>query len=261
RDAAEVRVINDGLICPETTPAKNYGFDVTPARLVTKLICERGVCDATEEGILQLFPEERPDEGYIKFSVHLTEGAPPKQEEVDPLNEVRTELYDLSLIGMLPDGIGYGNVSVRQPGSDSFVVSGTGTGGERILLSEAYCRVDSFDVAANEVWCTGRVQASSESMSHGAVYQANDRIRCVIHIHSRELFEFMQVSDFPKTPSEIAYGTPELAEEIMKLVKSMDAEQGIFVMAGHQDGIIAYGSDIESARETLLGLYQAVFFF
>jgi methylthioribose-1-phosphate isomerase len=45
------------LICPETTPASNYGFDVTPARLVTKIITERGVCDASEEGLLHLFPE------------------------------------------------------------------------------------------------------------------------------------------------------------------------------------------------------------
>ena len=45
------------LICPETTPASNYGFDVTPARLVTKIITERGVCDANEKGLLSLFPE------------------------------------------------------------------------------------------------------------------------------------------------------------------------------------------------------------
>jgi methylthioribose-1-phosphate isomerase len=45
------------LICPETTPASNYGFDVTPARLVTKIITERGVCDASEKGLLSLFPE------------------------------------------------------------------------------------------------------------------------------------------------------------------------------------------------------------
>lgn len=45
------------LICPETTPASNYGFDVTPARLVTKLITERGICDASEAGLLSLFPE------------------------------------------------------------------------------------------------------------------------------------------------------------------------------------------------------------
>jgi methylthioribose-1-phosphate isomerase len=49
--------IESVLICPETTPASNYGFDVTPARLVTKIITERGVCDASEEGLLSLFPE------------------------------------------------------------------------------------------------------------------------------------------------------------------------------------------------------------
>jgi methylthioribose-1-phosphate isomerase len=49
--------IESVLICPETTPASNYGFDVTPARLVTGLITERGVCEANENGILSLFPE------------------------------------------------------------------------------------------------------------------------------------------------------------------------------------------------------------
>ncbi len=44
-------------ICPESTPARNWGFDVTPARLVTGLICERGVCAASEAGIGSLFPE------------------------------------------------------------------------------------------------------------------------------------------------------------------------------------------------------------
>lgn len=50
--------IKSVLICPETTPAMNYGFDVTPARLVTGLITERGVCDASETGIRTLFPEK-----------------------------------------------------------------------------------------------------------------------------------------------------------------------------------------------------------
>lgn len=66
RDQNEVKFIqgkrSDGqidsvLICPETTKAANYGFDVTPARLVTALITERGICPANEAGILSLFPE------------------------------------------------------------------------------------------------------------------------------------------------------------------------------------------------------------
>ena len=43
----------------ENTPVSNYAFDVTPARLVTGLITERGICEASEEGLLGLFPEMR----------------------------------------------------------------------------------------------------------------------------------------------------------------------------------------------------------
>ena len=44
-------------VAPESSPAVNYGFDVTPRRLVTGLITERGVCKADEKSILELFPE------------------------------------------------------------------------------------------------------------------------------------------------------------------------------------------------------------
>jgi methylthioribose-1-phosphate isomerase len=46
---AEIQVTPDG------SPACNYGFDVTPARLVTALITEKGVCAASEEGLKKLF--------------------------------------------------------------------------------------------------------------------------------------------------------------------------------------------------------------
>ena len=44
-------------LAPEGSPAANFGFDVTPRRLVTGLITERGVCKADEKSILELFPE------------------------------------------------------------------------------------------------------------------------------------------------------------------------------------------------------------
>ncbi len=64
RDAEEVTHIqglHDGeikkvLLTPEGSPAINYGFDVTPAKYVTGLITEAGVCSASEEGILGLYP-------------------------------------------------------------------------------------------------------------------------------------------------------------------------------------------------------------
>jgi len=51
--------VHEFRIIPENSPVANYGFDVTPGRLVTGLITERGVCPATREGILSLFPEKR----------------------------------------------------------------------------------------------------------------------------------------------------------------------------------------------------------
>jgi len=44
-------------VTPEGTPVGNPAFDVTPSRLVTGLITERGLCDASETGLLSLFPE------------------------------------------------------------------------------------------------------------------------------------------------------------------------------------------------------------
>lgn len=46
-------------ILPEASPVANYGFDVTPARLVSALITDRGICEASEAGILGLFPEKK----------------------------------------------------------------------------------------------------------------------------------------------------------------------------------------------------------
>lgn len=44
-------------VTPDGSPVANYAFDVTPARLVTGLITERGVCPASRDGLLGLFPE------------------------------------------------------------------------------------------------------------------------------------------------------------------------------------------------------------
>jgi len=67
RGADEVRLMRglgpDGkpshvLITPAESPVCNPGFDVTPARLVTGLVTERGVCPASAEGLSKLFPEK-----------------------------------------------------------------------------------------------------------------------------------------------------------------------------------------------------------
>jgi methylthioribose-1-phosphate isomerase len=46
-------------VVPEASPALNLAFDVTPARLVTALITERGVCPASHAGFICAYPEQR----------------------------------------------------------------------------------------------------------------------------------------------------------------------------------------------------------
>jgi methylthioribose-1-phosphate isomerase len=66
RDPDEIRYVqglDDGttkqvLISPFDSPAGNFAFDVTPARLVTGFITERGICKADEQDIKRLFPEK-----------------------------------------------------------------------------------------------------------------------------------------------------------------------------------------------------------
>ena len=67
------------LICPHGTKAANFAFDVTPARLITGLITERGVCAADESSILSVFPElgglaESRKRKADKYFSHFSEG-------------------------------------------------------------------------------------------------------------------------------------------------------------------------------------------
>jgi len=62
-EVTHIEGITDGKIqsvriCPEGTSAANYGFDITPARLVTGLITERGICRATEKDIMEMFSDK-----------------------------------------------------------------------------------------------------------------------------------------------------------------------------------------------------------
>jgi len=65
RSADEVRFVGgmskgeyrSVLICPEDSTARNWGFDVTPSRLITGFITERGICTSDREGLGSLYPE------------------------------------------------------------------------------------------------------------------------------------------------------------------------------------------------------------
>ena len=197
----------------------------------------------------------RLTDGYIKFNCHLTtEKLVIPSELYIPLNHWREELWLECLIGAYPDGVGYGNISVRVPQSNQFYISGTATGGIPELDQIHYPLVERCDPAQSSIWCRGLIKASAESMSHAAIYNASPEIGAVVHIHSPELWQ-KYLDILPTTDKKVEYGTPEMAYEIDRIMKSPETlQKKIFVMGGHTEGIIAFGKTVEDAALTILAL-------
>jgi len=194
-------------------------------------------------------------EGYVKYTAEHTTVPAIEIPHWTELNDARIRLRNLNLIGSLPNGIGFGNLSIRTK-ENEFIISGTATGALPVLGPDGYCLVRSFDLNRNHVVSTGPVKASAESMSHGAVYRSCTGANCVIHIHSGKIFKGMVKNNFPATPVDAAFGTPEIALAIEKCVCALDSDEGCIVMLGHDEGVIAYGPSVERAFSLIQDLYN-----
>ena len=192
------------------------------------------------------------DEGYIKFKCKW-DNAPLVPGTVShDLIECRIEMYKRGFIGEYSElGIGYGNVSHRGNIPLEFVISGTQTGHLVALESQHFSLVRNYDIEKNQVHCTGLVKASSESLTHAAVYDGNDQVNFVIHIHNMKLWQSL-MNQVDTTNKNTPYGTPKMANEVRAMVKSNPKNSGIIVMAGHEEGIIGYGRNRKEAEDAIL---------
>lgn len=191
------------------------------------------------------------DEGVTKYECIFREAEPPPYAAVARLIAVRNELFNLGWIGVYPDGIGFGNASLRIHEEKNFFITGTQTGYKAKLTENDICRVTGYDITRNRVECEGKVAASSESMTHAAVYALDSAINAVLHIHSRTLWQ-AGMDVLPTTAPGVAYGTPAMAAEMARLYAgSQLRETGVLIMAGHEEGVIAFGADLDAALSRL----------
>jgi L-ribulose-5-phosphate 4-epimerase len=196
------------------------------------------------------------DEGYIKFTVDWTETPPLPIQDWGNLNCWRQIAYEAGFIGMYPDGIGYGNISLRSNGRGLFLISGSATGRFPVLDGRHFCRVTQAAPDSNFVACEGPIVASSESMSHAAIYESCLEVQSVIHAHHHEIWQRL-LYKIPTTDISVPYGSPEMAAEIVRLIRNENlCRGGVIVTAGHEDGIFAFGSSLESAFFRLKSLNQ-----
>lgn len=201
-------------------------------------------------------------EGVIRFALRFTYASPCTPESFASLNAWRSRLWRLQLIGRRAgryDGLGYGNVSCRikslsaSSRHSQFIVSGSQTGELAELDARHYCVVTGWDVQLNSVIAQGPIRPSSESLTHGMLYDLDDDVRVVFHVHSPAIWRASSRIGLHLTDPGVAYGTPDMACEVARLFRETDVKQaGIFAMGGHEDGVIAFGADADAAGTVLM---------
>jgi hypothetical protein len=193
-------------------------------------------------------------DGVIKYRLDYRPGPLPPVEGIDDLFLWFARCRELGLIGQDParyGGFAFGNISCRA--ATGFVVSGTQTGGNRRLAAEDLAWVETFDLADNRLIAGGPCRPSSEAMTHGQIYQALRAVNAVIHVHSPLIWDHAQALGLALTARSAAYGTPEMAAEVARLLRSCPTrDMGLFVMGGHEDGVVAYGARMDTAGALLL---------
>jgi hypothetical protein len=205
---------------------------------------------ASKEGV-----ELTIDEGYVKYVSHWTPGDATHILAARDLDHWRRPLFEAGLIGEYEDlGIGYGNISVRRGSGNLFLISGTQTGHLSTTNEQHYSLVTDCDIRNSIVRCSGPIQASSEAMTHGAIYALGDAIGAVVHVHSVELWQ-RHIHKLPTTNPDVAYGTPDMARELDRLYRQAGfKDTGIAVLAGHDEGLISFGTTLEQAATRILRL-------
>ncbi len=194
-------------------------------------------------------------DGIVKYTVDHQNADTPHFEGYDRLEALRTRLFSLGFIGE-KDGIGYGNLSMRQEESNSFFITATQTGKKYSLTCEHYPYISAYDFSHFKVISQGKYRPSSEALSHAMIYAIDERITTVIHIHSLALWQFMKNKNVLSTTAE--YGTAQMVEEIAGLYNNLDPmKNNTFVMKGHEEGIITFGRSVEEAELVLYTIMQA----
>lgn len=192
----------------------------------------------------------------IKYECVWREGPPPPAEAVAGLCRCRDALHARGLVGHdTKHDVGYGNVSVRDDDGAVFV-TGTQTGHVDSFAPEHVVRILGYDLAANRVACEGPLRASSETLSHLALYEAAATIGGVVHVHDATGWTSLR-GRVPTTDADVAYGTPAMARALGALAREAP-EGGVIVMGGHADGIIGYGSDPDDAAARLLHALETI---
>ena len=195
---------------------------------------------------------------YVKFTCEHA------ATEISPfggfaeLNAYRRKLLQLRLIGVDSNGVGFGNLSIRDGTTNNFYITGSATGRIRELTLADCAKVLAYDFERNWLRYEGSTVPSSESLTHAVVYESDAKAGSIIHCHDSKLWAAL-LNQAPTSSKAVEYGTPEMAYQVTRLFRRTNVQdRKILVMAGHEGGIVAFGRDLEEAFAILMREWKKV---
>ena len=169
----------------------------------------------------------------VKFQTDFVGRRPP----FDPrLAELVQWCHTLASWGVVGDTVG--NLSFRT--TNGYIISRTAAN-LATITTEEFVEVVEADVAGRSLTVIGAYEPSSESMMHATLYQARAEVKAVFHGHSEKLLTAATRLRIAVTEQEQPYGTPQLSEEIVKIL----AWHNLFIMRDH--GFVSLGRTMSEA--------------
>jgi len=202
-------------------------------------------------------------EGVIKYQCHWDKKPINilSTEELEKFNYWRNSLVERGVIGVDVTGVGFGNISIRISNRKEFIITGSQTGHLKRLSHNDLSLVTEYSITGNFVRCSGLSKASSEALTHAAIYNHSPQYGSVIHIHSHRIWKLAKET-YPVTNPTAEYGTSELALSVEMTKKKIDDNKSehlapIIILGGHPDGIIIFETNLDLAGSETIKLIDS----
>jgi ribulose-5-phosphate 4-epimerase/fuculose-1-phosphate aldolase len=167
-------------------------------------------------------------------------------KRIDELIKWGKKLFDLGLSPKFGNRSA-GNLSFRT--KHGFIITCSGSLKSK-LTKKDFIEVVNCDFDNKKVEIKGIRDPSSETFLHFAIYKKRRDVNAIIHMHDLDVLKNARKLKIPETHDKKLYGTVELADEAMKILKNND----YIILKGH--GIVAMGKNIEKTGTLVLKKFK-----
>lgn len=187
----------------------------------------------------------------IKFSLELTDKDLVLDSRFETLQYWCFYFHEKNLAPPYPGG-SFGNLSYRlKNNSDEFIITGSKIGLKEALTVDKVSHIKLVDYDNFKIVAEGRINPSSETFLHAAIYQNQKDVNAIFHGHSESIMANTEVLSLPVTKNEAPYGTLELVNEAANLWQN-----NLFILKNH--GFFVTGKDMNDAGNFLINLLKKI---